>query len=312
MKILTQIDSLKEIRYPLSFAVGYFDGVHLGHQAVIHESVLRAQTSLGKSVVLTFHPHPAKILRPQECPLLLTSLDHKLDLIKDLEVDYFLMIDFTAQFARTPPEEFIRTLFHSCQKLHSISMGHQWAFGHQRKGNIELIRRLGVELGFDVNEVPSVNVQNEVVSSTAIRKYLKEGDLFTVSRYLGRPYSILGEVIEGEKLGRKLGFPTANLHISVELLPPNGVYVCWARVSDKILPAVMNIGMRPTVSEGTLVPLVEVHILDFSENIYGTKIEVIFKKFLRFEKKFNSMDELKKQIVCDVNEARNFLRLETT
>ncbi len=311
MKILTRLDALKEIPVPLSFAIGYFDGVHLGHQAVIHEAVLRAGECGGKSVVLTFYPHPARVLRPQDSPLMLTSINHKLDLIKELEVDYCLIIDFTPQFAQTEPEEFIRQLFAACGSLDSICVGQQWAFGHQRRGNTELIRRLGIELGFAVAEVSSVNLHGDVVSSTAIRKHLKEGDLFSVGRYLGRRYSILGEVVHGQKLGRKIGFPTANLEVFTEILPPDGVYVCWARVEGGIFPAVVNLGIKPTLSSSTSAPSVEVHMIDFERDIYGQRLEVIFKKFIRPEKKFDSLVELKEQIARDIEEARGFLAMES-
>ncbi|MDK3162339.1 bifunctional riboflavin kinase/FAD synthetase [Kamptonema cortianum] len=286
MKILEHIESLRDLTRPVCIAIGYFDGVHLGHQAVIHDAVVRARANGGVSVALTFNPHPARILRPQESPLMLTSLEHKIGLIKELDADFLLMQPFTLEFARTEPESFIRRLHAVCSPLTSISVGHQWAFGHARKGNVALIRTLGGELGFDVGEVPPVEVNGETVSSTLIRKFLREGDLFTVSRFLGRPYSILGEVVHGDQRGRKIGFPTANLHVGAESLPPEGVYVCRARVDGRTYPAVANVGGRPTVSDcSTPASSVEAHLLDFQGDLYGRRVEVFFKKFLRPEKK---------------------------
>lgn len=310
MKTLTQISQLSEINGPVCLAIGYFDGVHLGHQAVIHEAVRRAHSIKAESVVLTFDPHPAKILRPGESPLLLTSLPHKLDLIKGLEADYSLVIEFTEEFARTQPEDFIRSLQSRCPLLECICVGHQWAFGHKRKGNVELISQLGSELGFHVHEVPPVCVQDELVSSTVIRQYVALGDLFSASRFLGRPYSLLGDVITGQKIGSKIGFPTANLNAYAEILPPNGVYVCWARVENQMLPAVANIGCRPTTNQPANTPQVEVHILDFSGELYGSRLEIIFKRYLRPEVKFESLTALSKQIARDVDGARKFLRLD--
>lgn len=307
MKILEHIESLRDFNRPVCIAIGYFDGVHLGHQAVIHDAVVRARACGGISVALTFNPHPARVLRPQESPLMLTSLDHKIGLIKELDADYLLIQPFTHEFARTSPERFIRSLQEVCQRLASISVGHQWAFGHARAGNVALIRSLGGELGFDVGEVPSVEVRGEIVSSTLIRRFLREGDLFTVSRFLGRPYSILGEVVHGDQRGRKIGFPTANLNVGAESLPPDGVYICRARLDGRTHPAVANIGGRPTVSDdAALAPSVEVHLLDFQGDIYGLHIEVFFKKFLRPEKKFDSLSDLTAQISRDVVEARDY------
>ena len=300
---LTSISELAGIREPVFLAVGVFDGVHLGHRAVIDRALSDARSSGGAAVAVTFDPHPIRVLRPERAPRLLTSTPHKLRLIRALGVPHLLVIPFDLVFAATPPDEFIRQLSAACA-LREICVGHQWSFGKGRAGNLELLSRLGPQLGFDAVGVPAVDIDGEVVSSTLIRHAVESGDLAKAARLLGREFTVLGTVIRGEQLGRKLGFPTANLAAHNEQFPPNGVYAVEARRNGTLLRGVANIGVRPTLAAPDGQRLLEVHLFDFADEIYGEDLEVSFRRFLRPEQKFPSLDSLREQIARDVESAR--------
>jgi len=306
MRILHSIAELKELPGPLFLAIGVFDGVHLGHQAVIRRAIEDAAKQNGTAVVVTFNPHPIRILRPDAAPLLLTANKHKAELIARLGVADLLIIPFTREFAALHAAEFIRQLKDAAQSLRGIYVGHQWSFGHQRSGNLELLQKLGDEWGFEEVGIPVVEVNGNVVSSTAIRQAVATGNLEAAETLLGRPYTVLGTVVEGDKIGRTIGFPTANLSVHNEQLPPDGVYAVQAAWNDQTISGVLNIGNRPTVSAG-LKKTVEVHLLDFSGQLYGQDLEITFLKFLRGEMKFSGLDGLKSQIANDVLEARKLL-----
>lgn len=307
MKILHSISELSRLPGPLFLAIGVFDGVHLGHQAVISTSARHARKAEGTPVVLTFDPHPAKVLRPDEAPHLLTATQHKISLIRDLGVAHLLVLHFDRQFAATAPEEFVRQLVTNSRPLREICVGHEWSFGKGRAGNLALLKRLGATCDFDVVGVPAVTLNGEVVSSTAIRRAVEEGDLVKATQMLGREYTILGTVKAGEQLGRKLGFPTANLSAHSEQFPPNGVYVAEARLAGALYRGVANLGYRPTVSAGKTERLLELHLFDLNKDIYGTEVEVRFLRYLRPEQKFESVDALAAQIARDVQSARESL-----
>ncbi|MDQ2659711.1 MAG: adenylyltransferase/cytidyltransferase family protein, partial [Verrucomicrobiota bacterium] len=209
---------------PLFLAIGVFDGVHLGHQAVISTSARHAQAAGGTAVVVTFDPHPAKVLRPENAPRLLTATQHKIALIRDLGVEHLLVLHFDRAFAETTPEEFIHQLVRHAHPLREICVGHEWSFGKNRAGNLSLFQKLGAENGFDVVGIQPVEVNGSVVSSTEIRRAVEAGDLVCAAEMLGREYTIVGTVERGAQLGRTLGFPTANLSAHNEQFPPNGVY----------------------------------------------------------------------------------------
>jgi len=307
VKILHSISELSRLPGPLFLAIGVFDGVHLGHQAVISTSARHARKAEGTPVVLTFDPHPAKVLRPDEAPHLLTATQHKISLIRDLGVAHLLVLHFDRQFAATAPEEFVRQLVTNSRPLREICVGHEWSFGKGRAGNLALLKRLGATCDFDVVGVPAVTLNGEVVSSTAIRRAVEEGDLVKATQMLGREYTILGTVKAGEQLGRKLGFPTANLSAHSEQFPPNGVYVAEARLAGALYRGVANLGYRPTVSAGKTERLLELHLFDLNKDIYGTEVEVRFLRYLRPEQKFESVDALAAQIARDVQSARESL-----
>jgi riboflavin kinase/FMN adenylyltransferase len=218
-----------------------------------------------------------------------------------------LVIPFTAEFAATPPEDFVNQLHAACRPLREICVGHEWCFGRKRAGNLEMLRQMGDRLGFDEVGVRAVHVDGELVSSTAIRAAVEIGNLTRVSRLLGRNYSILGTVVRGDQIGRSLGFPTANLSAHNEQFPPNGVYSVTALWQDRTLKGVVNLGVRPSIDAATGERLLELHLFDFDQDIYGEDIEVTFISCLRSEKKFASLDALKAQIAADVAEARRVL-----
>jgi len=297
------ISELASLSGPVFLAIGVFDGVHLGHRAVIHRALADARAAGGEPAVVTFDPHPARILRPDKAPRLLTSTAHKQQIIRSLGIAHLLVVPFTADFAGTEPADFIRELAAHCQ-LREICVGHEWAFGKGRAGNLALLDRLGHELGFDEVGVPAVTIDGEVVSSTATRAAVEAGDLAKAARLLGRAYSILGTVKPGAQLGRKLGFPTANFAAHNEQFPPNGVYAVNVEIQGRPIRGVANIGVRPTLEQAEGERLLEVHLLDFQGDLYGLDLEVVFRRFLRSEQKFPSLEALRAQIGCDAEAAR--------
>ena len=307
MEILHSISELAQLRGPLFLAIGVFDGVHRGHQAVISTSANHARPENGTPVVVTFDPHPEKILRPQAAPHLLTATQHKIALIRDIGVAHLLVIHFDKQFAATPPQDFVGQLIIHSKPLREICVGHEWSFGKDRAGNLDLLKRLGARFNFNVVGIAPVKVKGAVVSSTAVRHAIEDGDFAKAAEMLGREYAILGTVGHGDNLGKKIGFPTANLSAHSEQFPPNGVYLAEARIADVLYHGVVNLGFRPTVSSGESERVLEIHLLDFNREIYGDDVEVRFVQYLRPEKKFENVDALVRQIRLDVSQARELL-----
>jgi riboflavin kinase/FMN adenylyltransferase len=304
MRVLRSISELSELPGPLFLAIGVFDGVHLGHHAVISTSAKHAMDAGGTPVVVTFDPHPVKVLRPDKAPHLLTATQHKIALIRDLGVAHLLVLHFDREFAATSPEDFVQQLVDHSKPLREICVGHEWSFGKGRAGNLALLKKLGEIHRFNVIGVEAVKVNGEVVSSTAIRQAVEGGNLVKATQMLGREYTILGTVVRGEQLGRKLGFPTANLSAHSEQFPPNGVYVVEARLAGALYRGVANLGFRPTVAAGKPERLLELHLFDLDQEIYGAEMEVRFVRYLRPERKFADLEALKAQIAADVRQAR--------
>ncbi len=304
METLHSISELEHLRGPLFLAIGVFDGVHLGHQAVISTSTRHVRSAGGTPVVITFDPHPLKVLRPHNAPHLLTATQHKIALIRDLGVEHLLVINFDKKFAATPPENFIEQLVAHSKPLREICVGHEWSFGKDRSGNLDLLKKLGAQFHFDVVGIPPVKVNGTVVSSTAVRQAIERGDFATAAAMLGRDYTILGTVVPGDKLGKKLGYPTANLSAHSEQFPPNGVYLAEAWIHGVLYHGVVNLGYRPTVSSGKSERVLEIYLLDFDRDIYGEDVEVRFTRYLRPERKFDSLEDLVRQIELDVRQAR--------
>jgi riboflavin kinase/FMN adenylyltransferase len=284
-------------------AIGFFDGVHLGHQQIIRQTIADAHQHDAIVLVLTFDRHPNAVVAPDRVPPLIYSLPQKLGAIESLGADTLLLIHFDEKFSSQTGENFIRSLARDLGKIQSLCVGADFVFGHQRSGNVALLEKLGCELGFTVHGLAAVSLDHQIVSSTRIREAIRSGDLDAASQMLGRPYAISGRVIEGDRIGQQLGFPTANLNVSGLMLPPNGVYAGLAKMEKKFQRVALNIGFRPTVVSAAPQLRVEAHLLDFSGDLYGRELEIEMGGRLRDEKKFSSLDELKAQISCDVAEA---------
>ena len=304
MRVLRAIDELSLLPGSTYLAIGVFDGLHIGHQAVIGRALESSRQAGGNAVVVTFDPHPVRVLRPETAPRLLTSTRHKVKLIERQGVDAVLLLEFTLEFSKTPPEVFIQQLVRAANRLCQICVGREWTFGANRSGSIRLLEELAPKLGFQVESVPPVLVDERVVSSTLIRAAVESGDLESAANYLGRDFTILGTVAEGRQLGRRLGFPTANLRAHNELFPPNGVYAAKAWFRENEYGGVVNIGFRPTIENETGERILELHLFDFDQQIYGEDVEVAFLRYLRPEQKFSGVDELQAQIQRDAEKAR--------
>jgi len=304
METFRSISELSKLRGSLFLAIGVFDGVHLGHQAVISTSAQHARAANGTAVVVTFDPHPEKVLRPKTAPHLLTATPHKIALIRDLGMAHLLIITFDKQFAATEPEEFVHELVEHSKSLREICVGHEWSFGKNRRGNLKLLNQFGARFDFGVVGIPPVTVNGELVSSTTIRKAVETGDLAKAAQMLGREYTVLGTVVSGDNRGKKIGFPTANLSAHNEQFPPNGVYFAEAKLEGVIYPGVVNLGYRPTVDTRKSERILEIHLFDFDHDIYGKDLEVRFIRYLRPETKFESVEALVRQIGLDVKQAR--------
>lgn len=304
MQVLRSIDSLSSLPGPLALAVGVFDGIHLGHQEVIHAAQEHATQHHGTAVVVTFDPHPVQVLRPGSAPKLLCGPRHQQQILSQIGISCLLACPFTPETAKTPAQDFIQQLVSASLSLGCISVGYTWSFGHKREGNIHLLMEMGHQHDFAVYGVPPLKIEGQVVSSTLIREAISNGHFAQAAQFLGRDYSVFGSVVEGKKLGRQLGFPTANVDVENEQLPPFGVYTVEARIDTVWLPAVANLGRQPTVAENA-EPTLEVHLLDWSGNLYGKDLEVRFKRHLRPEMKFSGLEELKAQIARDITAARS-------
>ncbi len=287
-----------------SVSIGIFDGVHLGHQKILRELVKVAASQKTKSLVITFSPHPQRVLNPNLKIPFLTSLDHRLKLIEELGVDFCLIIRFTKMLSRTKAEDFIKNLLINKLHIKNLIVGKNFLLGHKEEGDFALLKKLRKEYGFRLFGVKPAKIKGEVVSSTKIRNYIEKGDLGNASIMLGRPVTVLGTVVKGRMIGRKLGFPTANIDPHHEAIPPSGVYAVDVKIDKKNFKAVLNIGTRPTIGR-CAEPTIELHIIGFKKNIYGNDIEIIFKRKIRNEKRFKSLEGLRIQIARDIIAAKN-------
>ncbi len=296
--------------------VGNFDGVHRGHRAIVDTVVQRARALAGTSIVYTFDPHPRRILRPEDAPSLLTTLDQKIELLEQAGVDVLIVEPFSFEFAKMSAEDFIRQSIHARIAPLEVYVGYDFHFGRDREGSMRMLTEMGPLLGFSVTIIPEVTMEQGDVNSTRIRELLAEGRMETANAMLGRPYTVRGAVTRGDARGRELGFPTANLDPENDILPAHGVYAGRVRFLDegepareKVWPAVANVGTRPTFHDGGRV-LAEAHLIDFDGDLYGRRIELAFVHRLRPERRFDGVDALRAQIRADVLEARR--RLEAT
>lgn len=304
MKIIHSAQELEAGGRKVCLAIGFFDGVHLGHQQIIRQTISDARQHEGLAVVLTFDRHPNTVVAPARVPPLIYPLSRKLRAIEALGVDSLLLLHFDREFSQQSGEEFIKRLAREIGPLQSLCVGANFVFGHKRSGNVELLKKLGSQLKFIVHGMAAVSLDGKGVSSTRIRETITRGDLDAASQMLGRAYSLGGRVIRGDGVGRQLGFPTANLDVNGLALPPGGVYAIRAEVDGQTYRAVLNIGNRPTRSQAAPTLHVEAHLLDFTGDLYERELEAIFVDRLRDEKKFKSLDELRDQIGRDILEAK--------
>ena len=300
-----------KLRRPV-VTIGNFDGIHRGHQAILATVVARARALSAPAVVYTFEPHPRKVLWPDSAPRLLTTLEQKLELIAAAGVDAVVLEPFTPEFARTTPDAFVRECLHARLAPQEVYVGYDFHFGRDREGSMRQLTELGARLGFAVTIIPEVLVDEGDVNSTRIRQSLADGEVERAARMLGRPYAVRGKIVRGDARGHELGFPTANLEPENEVLPAAGVYAGTLRALDpgapaprSALPAVTNVGRRPTFGGEAL--RAEAHVLDWSGDLYGRRVEISFELRLRAERRFESVDALRRQIAADVDEARRRL-----
>ncbi len=303
----------ERFRAPVAATIGVFDGVHRGHQRVLNELVAWAHEDAGDAVVVTFDRHPREVLTGQK-PVALASLEHRLVLLARAGVDAALILPFDEKTAGTAAEDFVQQVLVGALGAKKVLLGANHRFGHERRGDLDLLLRLGPSLGFQAREVPlePADEEGHVVSSTAIRAAIKDGRLGDAERMLGRPVTVLGQVVKGDARGRLLGFPTANLDLHHEARPPRGVYAALASLEDAKDSserarhlAVVNVGRRPTFHPEADEDLVEAHLLDWKGGeLYGRTLEVSFLAKLRDEQRFSGADALVAQIRADIDQAR--------
>jgi len=278
--------------------------VHLGHQQIIRQTIADAHQHDAVALVLTFDRHPNSIVAPERVPPLIYSLPQKMRAIESQGADAVLLIQFDKKFSEQTGEEFIRGLSRELGTIHGICVGADFVFGHKRSGNVALLKKLGGESNFIVHGLAAVSLDARVVSSTRIREAIRMGDFDAASQMLGRLYAISGRVVEGDRLGRQLDFPTANLDATGLILPPNGVYSGCAKLKGQLYRVALNIGFRPTVASAKPQLRIEAHLLDFDGALYGEELEVEIGEKLRDEYKFTSATELREQIARDIAQVR--------
>ncbi len=304
MRIVHKPSELSKGARRVCLAIGFFDGVHLGHQQIVRQTTTDARQHEASALIVTFDRHPNAVVAPDRAPPLIYSLPQKFRVIESLGVDVTLLIHFDKEFSEHTGEDFVRALARDAGPIRSICVGANFVFGHKRSGNVELLLKLGAELGFMVHGMAAVALDGKAVSSTRIRQAISAGNLDAASQMLGRAYCLAGKVVPGDQLGRQLGFPTANLEVGGLVLPPTGVYAAQAKVRGEFHRAVVNVGSRPTLQIPQPQVRVEAHLLDFTGELYAEELELIFLDKLRDEKKFPSLNELRNQIARDILDAQ--------
>ncbi len=304
------LNDIVEFDRETAVTFGVFDGIHLGHQAVINTLLKHAAHDNLASVLVGFYPHPLAFLAPERCPPLLTPLPKRVEILQQFGVDEIVMLSFDAQIASMSPEAFVeRVLLEKCRAKHVV-VGYACQFGKNRAGNAERLVELSNGYAFDVSVVPPTEIDGAPVHSTRIREALAQGDLRQSAQLLGRPYSLIGKVVHGDGRGREIGFPTANIETQNQVYPPNGVYAIRAKLEERWLDGVLNIGMRPTFNGVNIQ--VEGHFFNFDEIIYGKLVEIFFVKKIRSERKFPNIEFLIQQIQRDITAATEILASPTS
>ena len=299
-------DKDEPLQKPVVLTIGMFDGMHLGHQSVLSRVKEISQAEGYGSAVFTFENHPAEVLRPDKKIPLLCSLDHKKNLMEKNGIDLLILAQFTREFSHQTSDVFlsrIRTLV----PFNYLILGHDAAIGKDRHGNREIVQALAKQLQFEVEYLDPVFMDDQPVSSTKIRHLIQEGKLNEADKLLGRRFSIRGQVIKGMGLGKKLGYPTANISVHGLCLPPLGIYAVTLFCDGRAMPGAANLGFAPTVRNDK-EPILEVHLLDCDQELYGRTVEVVFEEFIRQEKQFNSLDDLKNQIAKDIEWTKNHFK----
>ncbi|HVY68947.1 MAG TPA: bifunctional riboflavin kinase/FAD synthetase [Verrucomicrobiae bacterium] len=304
MRILSLASELSPGHRKVCAAIGVFDGVHLGHQQVLRQTISDSRQHDALAVAITFDKHPNAVVAPERVPPLIYPLSQKLRVIGELGFDAALVIPFNKEFSQLTGEQFVRGLARDFGQIHSLCVGSTFTFGYKRGGNVSLLRELGKELKFVAHGLAALALDGEVVSSTRIREAIHAGDLEAASQMLGRTYSFSGHVLKGDGIGRQLGFPTANVDVTGLVLPPQGVFAARAITKGRAYRAAVNIGVRPTLAQPQPGLRVEAHLLDFAGDLYGQELELVFVARLRGEMKFASLADLSAQIARDVALAR--------
>ena len=306
MEIIRDMRAVKEGQRERCIALGTFDGMHLGHQAVINKLLEKARKFNLKSAVFTFSSHPLERVKGKIAPPLLNTTSEKVDLIRKIGIDELFLLDFNDEFATLSPDEFVEQYLLKKLQAKQIIVGFNFTFGKERKGTVELLKQLGEVHNFQVEIVPPFNLQEQVVSSTRIRRLIGKGEVELASHLLGYPYFLEGQVVHGHKKGREIGYPTANVDFNLQkVIPASGVYAVSVKWKGMVYGGVANLGYRPTFQGENLS--LEVHIFDFKGNLYGEQIQVNFLREIRAERLFNNIDQLIKQINEDAEKARVYL-----
>jgi len=294
-----------EIQRPTVLTLGVFDGLHLGHQLIMTTVVERARAIGAVPTVITFDPHPRAVLHPESAPPLLQTFDQKIEALGILGIQQTIIIRFTPEFAQIRAEEFLQDVIGERLQAREVYLGRGFAFGHNREGNIDLLKRVSERLDFHADEVPEVRLRGQRISSSRVREVLAQGEVNLARRMLGRPYGVEGRVVRGDERGHRLGFPTANLAPQNRVIPLGGVYVTATLIDGEWRRSVTNIGTRPTF-ETSADPLVETHVMNWSGDLYGDVVRVRFLHRLRAEKKFDSVEQLRQQIETDIQRAHRY------
>lgn len=309
MKIYPDVQSVRDTFPNLVLTIGSFDGVHRGHQAILARVLELARASNGLAAVMTMEPHPREVFSPDRAPNLLTSAEKKLTLFESLGMDIAFVLRFTHEIADLNRQSFVEDILLAKCGARSLVVGHDFCFGKNAEGNFVYLQGVAPQYGFTVEQIPPLRIAGERVSSTLVRERLLQGDLDRVAELLGRRYVLAGEIVTGRGMGKKLGFPTANIKPHHSAVPAQGVYVAEVILDGARYAAAVNIGIAPTIRHEDLT--VEAFILDFERDIVGASIEVVFHKRLRSEKKFPSYDALVEQIDQDVQQTRAYFALNT-
>lgn len=288
---------------------GTFDGVHVGHQQILSRLTESARQSNGQSVVLTYWPHPRTVLNPSDDSLrLLSTIEERVEALEQFGIDYLLILPFTKAFAQMSSEEYIQQILINTLQTKKLVIGYDHRFGKNREGGFDYLQKNATRYGFEVEEIPRQDIEAVGVSSSKIRTSLENGDVATATKYLGRPYSLTGTVVQGRQLGRTIGFPTANLRVPEKLkqIPAQGVYAVLAKIPQGTYKGMLNIGTNPTVVTGG-AQTIEVFLFDFSGDLYGQDITLLFMAYMRPELKFHHLDELIQQLHLDQEKALQLL-----